>query len=575
MKTAINPGIYQSSTDLGLNPTVLPEMDKELGSRMSSSWDSSGLTDIMVRCLSSTEIFSKFFFPDDFTHYTSLHREMLSLIDSGKQKIAIAAPRGLGKTSTILFGVIARLLLFQVAKYVVYITNTASNAIVQTDNLKLGISTNDLVRTCFGPVKPSRADIDGLDESFSKNVWATSGGSLVLPRGAGQQVRGLLYRNKDGLHRPDLIIFDDLESSESVKSEDQRKKLKTWFYGDIMKCVDRYDKNYRYIYIDTLKHEDSLLQELLDSEDWATVRLEACDDNLKSLAPDYMSDEEVKREHQIHKDRGELDVFYREYRNIPISLEDASFKPEYFRYYDEGHNYLQPWVVDDHSAVKDSLKENTTFHERFNKRNNPHYIKGLTKSKRVNTKHLSGIVIVDPAKTVKTQSADSAIVGVGIDRSSRKIFIRDIISGKMYPDEIIQEALGTVTRLRARILAWEITGLEEWAVQPVETEIRKLRTPVNFMPMQAKGHKEDRVKGLVPYYRQGYIYHNPNCCTKLESQLLMFPNSKLWDVMDALGYLPKILDDNFIYFDPEDDVEEAEDYSLLENDPPLEMELLI
>jgi hypothetical protein len=74
---------------------------------------------------------------------------------------------------------------------------------------------------------------------------------------------------------------------------------------------------------------------LLEDPDWASVRLEICDDDLKSKWPDFMTDEEVRKLYESFKRRGQLDVFYREYRNIPISTETATFKQEMFKYYDE------------------------------------------------------------------------------------------------------------------------------------------------------------------------------------------------------------------------------------------------
>ena len=71
--------------------------------------------------------------------------------------------------------------------------------------------------------------------TFSQDQWITETGTMVMPRGSGQQIRGLLFGN----FRPDLIFGDDIEDSESVKSEEQRRKLKEWFFADVMNSVDR------------------------------------------------------------------------------------------------------------------------------------------------------------------------------------------------------------------------------------------------------------------------------------------------------------------------------------------------
>jgi len=85
--------------------------------------------------------------------------------------------------------------------------------------------------------------------------------------------------------------------------------------------------------------------------------------------------------------------------------------------------------------------------------------------------------------------------------------------------------------------------------------------------------KELRVKELVPYYRGGYIYHNASCANtrKLEQQLLMFPRSKLWDIMDAFAYIIEMLELGERYFSPTNNPEDSEaEYSELDYDKPME-----
>ena len=53
-------------------------------------------------------------------------------------------------------------------------------------------------------------------------------------------------------------------------------------------------------------------------------------------------------------------------------------------------------------------------------------------AKNIKTSNLINFVIVDPAKEVKIHNADSAIVGIGIDRASQNVFVRDIVNGKYW-----------------------------------------------------------------------------------------------------------------------------------------------
>jgi predicted phage terminase large subunit-like protein len=400
---------------------------------------------------------------------------------------------------------------------------SASSAILQTENLKRELVSNKQIEHLFGKMKTRNAS--GIDESFSKAAWVAKGNTMVYPRGSGQQIRGILYKN----FRPDLFVVDDLEDPETIENEDIRRKRKEWFNADLLKATSRVDKNYQIVYIDTLKHEDALLEDLLSSSMWESIRQEICDDDLNSNAPSFISNEEIEKEYSYYKEQGILDVFYREYRNMPISTHDAVFKAEYFKYFEPQGN---------------DLLIHTTDPEK------PKIIPGF---------RLTNVVIVDPAKTVKLQSADSAAVVVGLSREDQKVFFRDYISGKMYPDELYDAMFQLVRDYKAQILAVEVTSLHAFISQPIENEMRKRGIYPMYHELKAVGKKEERVAMMSPYYRQGYIYHNQNNHKKLENQLMGFPRSKLWDVMDAFAYFVKLYDEMAYYFDPADDFEDDED----------------
>jgi len=509
--------------------------------------DQGELDNILVQCMLDVKYTCKVMFPDIFyAPFSSLHQaifdgvnQVFKAIEGGHKKIAIAAPRGIGKTS-IARAVVMRSILFRLQSFIVYLSNSATSAEMQTENVKRDLISNLNVRKLFGSVKEAINQDTSIDETFSKKSWTAFGETFILPRGSGQQVRGLNWAN----HRPELVIIDDLEDKDEIRSEDNRKKLKDWFWSDLMKTEDRYSKGCIFIYIDTIKHEDSLLVDLLESPDWLHIQLSICDDNYKSLDQNYMTDAEIATEVAEHRRLGTLDAFYMERMNVPISKEDRNFKPEYFRYFEDRKTDL---VVTDFKAPEEKLI--------------------------VRARNLLHVTIVDPAKTVKIQSADSAIVTVGIDRTSKKIFVRDIVSEKFYPDELYNEMFRQVLLRSSFILGYEVTGLNQFIIQPVENECRVRGIHPLLIELPAKGKKEDRVATLSPLYRLGYMYHNVANCAKLETQLLSFPRSKLWDVMDALSYVNYVMDHQAVFFDPDAEgegidpqMDEDEDYGSLSDE---------
>jgi len=500
------------------------------------------LTGVLNTCAEHTKAMAQTFFPERFNlPFADLHDQIFDLIDGPAQKVAIAAPRGWGKTSIVALALMARYIMFRLTGFICYINKSHDAASLQTENLRRELVTNTELKAFFGSIKTKEADKFGFEEVFSKKAWVAYD-TLVWPRGAGQQVRGVLFKND----RPGLIIIDDLEDPQKITNDEIRKGWYEWLYADVIKAVPRLHKNWKIVYIDTLKHEDSVLQKLLDSDEWESVRLEACDDDFKSTAPHFMSDEDIKKEWEQHLAAGQTDVFFRELRNLPISTKDAAFQADYFRYY--------------------NLPPGRGAHE------NDIELLDVEVQKNQN---IETVVIMDPAKTVKIHSAETAIVGIGIDLASARVFIRDIISEKMYPDEIYDAMFGMAIMLDAKVIGVEETSLNEFIKQPIKNEMFRRGSFFELIWLKARGgmKKEMRVRELVPYYRGGYIYHNASCNTikKLEQQLLMFPRSALWDVMDCTAYLIEMLELGERYFSPKDNPHDIEaEYAELDYDKPVE-----
>ena len=468
----------------------------------------SELDSTLAMCYSHLNVFGRTLLPADFsTPFTDLHMSMIHAMESRtSQRIVIAAPRGAGKTITMRAFAI-RSILFRDYEFIIYISQSESLAMMQTENIKRELQTNPQIRKIFGSIRIDD-NVGDIDETFSRHSWVAFGNTLVMPRGAGQQVRGLIYKNT----RPQLIIIDDLENRLEIENPENRRKNKEWLHSDVLRCVDRYSDKWKILYSDTLKHSDSLLQELLGDSSWLGVRLELFNDDYKSNIPLLYSDAEILMEVEEARRNGTLDILYMELRNLPVSKELQNFRPEYFKYYSE---------------------------------------------QEINPKDLESIVIVDPAKTVQIQNADSAIVGIGINYANSGIYIRDVVSGKMYPEQIYDNMFEMALRLGARVIGIEVTGLEEFIKQPVLNEMsrRGPRYAFEIVWLKARGGPAEgergkirRIGALVPYYRQGYIYHNKSCCAKLESQLITHPRSGLVDVADATAYVIEMLEIGNRYF---------------------------
>lgn len=460
----------------------------------------SSLRDMLADAYSSTEVAAKLFYPERFSRsFSPMHKEMMAAMDDPEvSKMVIAAPRGIGKTSIVQLAYPTRRIVFRDCHFMVTVSKSAGHAQMQSEALKRSLTNEPIIKELFGNMESKSSwsqekwIVDWRDENYT---------TLVLPRGGGQPVRGLLHDN----HRPDLIIIDDFEDDEEVLSEDQRKKKRDWFYGSLVNIVDRGKNDWKIIYIDTVKHEDCLLNRLLDDKGWTSFFYTMGDDSLKSNWPEFINDKELLALHDEYKSANELDKFYMEYYNVPISSEESGFGKQFFRYYDPGE-------VDFRQGLR-----------------------------------YQSFVIIDPAKTVNPKSAYSAILGGTIDFESRLIYFRDLINARLHPNELYSLAIDMYRRMRASVMAVEVTSLNEYITYPFNSALAKVGIPP-LKELKPRDKKEMRAKALIPFYRGGQILHNMAAMMPLEQQLLSFPRPRNWDCIDVAAYVVELFEHAGVYF---------------------------
>ncbi len=461
-------------------------------------------------------------FPETyFIPFSDMHQQILDAIDARHPKVVIAAPRGMGKTS-IIRAAVMRAILMRDVPFIVYVSNSETAASMQTQNIKRELRMTPIIRKAFGDIKVSQApemddmDFGGLDaDDFSKLMWVAFGQTLVLPRGMGQQIRGLNWRSQ----RPGLILVDDLEEAAALDNPVQRQKINDWFHSDLVKAVPQFSGiPSQIIYIDTVKHEGSLIEELLQMDSWHGIRLSICTDDYKTLAPDFVTQEDLDIEITEARKHHKLDIFARESMSMPISKENQVFKLEYFKYYKETD-------IDFITQLKDCVT----------------------------------VVIGDPAKTSNMENAESGIVTISVNTLTHAIYVRDPQGLHLRPDEFYKTLFDQAVLYNAKIVAVEVTGLDEFVKQPVTNYMMQHGLWFTLEWLKARrgegefagvgGGKKGRIAALAPYCRQGAVYLNEHNCGKLVSQLLPFPRGKKVDVADATAYIIELMEIYRQYFD--------------------------
>jgi predicted phage terminase large subunit-like protein len=180
-----------------------------------------------------------------------LHKEMFTLTEDDSIKLAIiVAFRGSGKSTIMTLSYpLWAILGEQQKKFVLILSQTQRQARQHLVNLKRELESNALLRSDLGPFK------EETDEWGALALVIPKYNARIMAASTEQSVRGLRH----GEHRPDLIICDDIEDLESVKTKEGRDKTHQWLTGDV---IPSGDQNTRVVIVGNLLHEDSLLMRL-------------------------------------------------------------------------------------------------------------------------------------------------------------------------------------------------------------------------------------------------------------------------------------------------------------------------
>lgn len=270
----------------------------------------------------------KALYPDQFSIAPSpLHHALSDSLVNSDRSTALAFPREFGKSTFVWEAMASWNILHQRYRYIMYIASTATIAEDALTNVKTAITSHPILSGIIEVVKSTK------NQFFFK----INGKSFFYAcYGAGQQLRGKRFER----YRPDLVIMDDLETTEQVRSEDQRKKLKDWFWADVIPL----GKEARFFYVGTMLHEDCLLAELIDNPPeehttglpWQTFRYGVVDELTGDPTwPEKYDESWITMTRKKYIVNGMLYRFNTEYMNIAVAREDRTFDPEQLRYYNE------------------------------------------------------------------------------------------------------------------------------------------------------------------------------------------------------------------------------------------------
>lgn len=258
------------------------------------------------------------------------HVEWWDMCCSPSRQVAIAAPRNHAKSTTITHAYVVASVLFGFRDFVLIVSGTEWQSIQFLGDIKMELMENELLQRDFGPISFLK------DSETEIVVQCDSGSFKIVAKGAEQKIRGLKWRNK----RPNLIVGDDMEDDEQVMNKDRRLKFSKWVMNALIpsgstECLIRV--------VGTVLHMDSFLEGLLNSEVWTSKRFEAHNDDFSVvLWPERWPKEALQKVRAEFVEKGNLEGYNQEFRNMPVSDETAFFKQDWLlKMTDEDRGYFR------------------------------------------------------------------------------------------------------------------------------------------------------------------------------------------------------------------------------------------
>lgn len=174
------------------------------------------------------------------------------------------APRGFAKSTKVSLATPLICLARGLKKYVLLIQETGPQAKQAMSQIIHELDNNDRLLADFPGLK--RAYVKGRPVADRDDDIAFASGARIQSLGAGGSLRG--RRNQE--QRPDLVLIDDLEDDEHVRTDYQRDKLDEWVSSALMGALA---PGADVFMVGTLLHHDAVLARLM--ERWGGIRYDA------------------------------------------------------------------------------------------------------------------------------------------------------------------------------------------------------------------------------------------------------------------------------------------------------------
>lgn len=438
-------------------------------------------------------------------------------------RVAIAAPRGHAKSTTITFKDILHAILYQYKHYILILSDSSDQAEVFLGDLRGELEDNTEIKEDFGDLRS--------DRYWTSAGFLTTTGVKVEGIGSGKKIRGRRHKQ----WRPDLIVLDDIENDTNINTPEQRAKLANWFTKAVSSAGDRYTD---IVYVGTILHYDSLLSKVMATPSYHSVKYRAVVswaeneelwDTWRAIYTDLSN--------PVHAEDAE--AFYRANEAEMLRGAEVLWAAKN-SYYD-----LMCKKVDDGDAAFNSELQNNPIDPSTCLFNEEIVTFWDDDPPDFKAPHFLFFGACDPSLGKSARADTSALMTIAKDTATGILYLVEADVKQRRATQIITDAIATQRRLR------EIygRGFQSFGVEAVqfqsffaETMARESARCGVYLPVEEIKSllpKRVRIDSLEPYIRNGYLRLSRKH-KKLLEQLYQYPMGKNDDGPDGLEMAVKL-----------------------------------
>lgn len=425
---------------------------------------------------------ASFYLQGDYTMpIPPFHEEIYDLMESDHKRVGVVAPRTFSKSVTVVKARTLHQICEGSIGRKIILSETGALADHWMREIKRELEMNPFLLSKYGDMRT-----DKWTESHIICRREHGGGTIeIISKGVGYQMRGF---------HPDELVIDDIESTEGVRSEDQREKLLEYFNKDVINTLA---KDQKLFVIGTLLHPQSLLANIMARPSFHTAKFVAIQPDGRSLWPERWPIEALReREAEI----GKL-AFASEFQGEPQISENPIFIRSYFQYLDK-----------ESAAYKNKVDEG-----------------------------LYTVIACDPAIGQRDTNDYTALVTGSCSYAKDPDFIirpEGVVRGRWPISRQVTEMVKLYDKFKAQAIIIETVSFQAALLEEFDRYMEDNRRNFNIVTIVPDRDKVRRSHNILPVFEQQRVWidFEEVMGSKLVDECIVFPEGSHDDMVDAMVY---------------------------------------